>query len=481
MTAEFTSYALPDDLRSIRVAVVGGGWAGLAAAVELVEAGIEVALFDAAPTLGGRARGLTLAFDRDEVALDNGQHLMIGAYTACLRLARQVGVRVVESTRPAAAEAGVLVRHRLRLDSTDGLSIVAARLPAPLSLLVGLARARGLRLAERAAMAAMLIRLRLHGWRVPPGENVSAMLIRMRQPDALRRRLWEPLAIAALNTSADEACAQTFVNVLRDSLGADARSADFILPSGTLSEAFPAPAARWLAARGCQLLLRTPVRGLRPDRGRWTLTTDRGEWQADAVVLATPPWIAARLLAPIVRAPVHAAVVAGLGGLEPESLATVYLGWPVGDCPELPAWIMLDEHGDPESYGQWLFDRGVQQGWRMAAVVVSARGRLAQVEVDALGAGIARQVARQLCLPPPGRCRVIVEKRATFKCRPDRPRITVGALADAVARTGSAAPEEFAALMLAGDHAWPEYPATLEAAVRSGVEAARRLIARRGR
>lgn len=479
------------------VAVVGAGWAGLAAAVELVRAGRRVAVLDAAMQPGGRARALTLRLAGAEVELDNGQHLLIGAYRECERLARLVS---------PGGEAP-LQRHRLLLQSIDGLRLRAARLPAPLHLLAAMLAARGLTLAERAAMLRMMAALRLSGWRARPGETVQAMLERLRQPASLQRRLWAPLALGALNTGVEQACAQTFATVLRDSLGADARAADFLLPAGTLSDVLPRPAWQWLQARGADLRLRCPVRALvRDPAGGWRLRIDRegrgpqggpdgrdarntqGEpggqagqdtridpddrqarearseagLHARQVVLAVPPAVAAGLLAPAARSEAERRAVEALAGFRYESIATVYLAWPASAVPALPGWIMLEEEPQAQAFGQWLFDRGVQQGRRIAAVVVSARGRAAGIEAPALARGIALQVSRQLRLPPPADWRAVTDKRATFLCLPDRPRPDPGAFGD---------------LRLAGDHAWPDYPATLEGAVRSGVAAARALAA----
>jgi len=443
--------------------VVGGGWAGLAAAIEFAQAGSVPVLFEAAPALGGRARSLRLSLAGREVDVDNGQHLLIGAYREWLRIGALVG----------ATGAGNLTRARLRLASTDGLRLAAWPLPAPLNLAAGLASARGLSWGERVALLRLVHGLRRSGWRVPAGETVQALLERTGQPGSLRTRLWEPLAIAALNTPAEHACARTFAAVLRDSFGADARATDFLLPARTLSQLLPEPAQAWLGARGARIELRTTVRALAERGGRWLLDTTRGSFVANRVVLAVPPFAAARLLADAARdAPRHREVLAELARFEYESIATVYLGWQERAVPALPRWIMLDERAGPRAWGQWLFDRGTQAGVRIAAAVVSARGRHAQASADELASAVARQVSSQLQVGAPDDARTVVEKRATFRCTPQRPVLRP----DAFAATASPA-SAFARLALAGDFACPDYPATLESAVRAGVGAARLLRA----
>lgn len=433
------------------VAVVGAGWAGLAAAVELVRDGHQVEVYEAAPRAGGRARALRLRLGNAEVDLDNGQHLLIGAYRECERLARLVA----DGSAPAP-----LVRHRLLLQSVDGLRMRAGALPAPLHLVPAVFGARGLGFGERLAIVRMMATLRLAGWRVRAGETVQQLLDRLGQPESLQRRLWGPLALGALNTGVEQACAATFATVLRDSLGADSGAADFLLPRGTLSEVFPDPAQAWLEAAGAAVHLRTTVRSLARTPEGWRVRTSDREHDHRQVVLAVSAPVAAELLDPVAHDDSERASVAALQGFRHESIATVYLAWPADAIGALPGWIMLEERPGSAAFGQWLFDRGVQQGLRLAAVVISARGRASRLDVDALGRGVVRQVAEQLRLPPPVDWRTIVDKRATFLCLPDRPRPD---------------PAAFGSLWLAGDHAWPDYPATLEGAVRSGVAAAHAL------
>lgn len=458
---------------AVDVAIVGGGWAGIAAAVELVRAGRCPTLLEAGPCLGGRARAATIRVGEAVLEVDNGQHLMIGAYRETIALARTVGVRILDADRtppgPAQAAPGIL-RHRLSLRSTDGLQLDAARLPAPWHLIVGLLRARGMSRGERIAMIGLMTRLRLGRWRVRADETVAGLLVRMRQPPTLIERLWRPLALGALNTPLEVACAQTFANVLRDALGARAAASDFLIPSGTLSQALPEPAAAWLRKAHADLRLRTPVRALTQDGRSWNLRTDAGPVRARDLILAVPPWTAQRLLSDATLPEQARRCAARLREFEPESIATCYLTWPASEIAVLPPWIMLEDHGENGGYGQWLFDRGVQSGLRIASVVVSARGRHAGIAPEHLETSIAAQVGRELALPAPLAARVIVDKRATFRCVPTRPRIEAGC-ADPM----SGSPGSGARLMLAGDHVWPEYPGTLEAAVRSGFAAARSL------
>lgn len=432
------------------ILVVGAGWAGLAAAVGLVEAGRRVTLIDAANRPGGRARTQSLRLDHTTtVEVDNGQHLLVGAYRATLGLLRRVGVDPDT----------VLARSPMRLVAPDGFALRAASLPAPWHLIVGLLRARGLPWAQRLAMVRAMAGLAMRGpSTVAAGTTVAAWLAAHAQPPALIARLWAPLCLGALNTPPERACARTFAQVLFDTLLAHARDADFLLPRGTLGEVLPAPASVWLAARGADLRWRTACRGLaRTPSGRWLAVTDAGPIEAERVVLAVPPPQASRLLAGVVpearRAPLDA--------FAHEPIATVWLAWR-SPLP-LPPITMLDERPAERAWGQWLFAReapGDRAVGALAGVVVSAAGRL-EVTAAELSSGVAAQVAAQLRLPPVAYARAVIDKRATIRCAPERPRINVDALADV-------AP----GLSLAGDWVWHAYPATIESAVRSGDAAA---------
>lgn len=438
------------DPAQLPVVVVGGGWAGLAAAVELAAAGLPVQLHEMAPQLGGRARGIQLQACDRPVRLDNGQHLLVGAYRETLRLV----------TRVTGDPWRVLSARPLRLESTDGLRLRSAPLPSPLHWSLALLDARGMSLADRMALVRLMSTLARSRWRAAPGSTVSHLLARLKQTPSLNRRLWEPLCVAALNTTADEACAQTFANVLRDTLGSDRAASRFLLPRGTLSEVLPEPAAEWLRGRGASIHLRSRVTRIERHGAHWRVSTASNTFDAAQVVLAVPPHAVAGLLGEVA-----AAAIAPLAALHYDAIATVYLGWRTHrhpSAPSLPAALMLVESAGRQQYGQWLFDRGRQQDLRLAAVVISAAGRVGELDARVVADGVAEQVADQCGGLRADWAQTVREKRATFRCVPDRPRIE----SDHLHRAG------LEHLWLAGDYAWPDYPATIEAAVRSGVYAA---------
>ncbi len=439
---------------SVDVCVIGGGWAGIAAAVEACAAGRSVSLIEAAPQLGGRARTIEVDMGFGLVRLDNGQHLMMGAYRETLALMN----RVAPDSRQR------LCREPLVLRGPGGFTLQAARLPAPFHLAVAFARARGLGLAGRAACIRMMLSLWRHHWQVPEGETVAQLLARTGQPSWLIERLWEPLCVSALNTPTDIACARTFAAVLRDTLGAARAASDFILPADTLGDCLPEPATAWLTGRGARILLRTPARSIRHIGSEWHIALPGGVHRARAVVLALPAANSSRLMGSALESdngPGIHALCHALSLFRSIPIATTYLAWPETDLSPLPRLTMLGKRraqAGAAPLGDWLFDRGVQRGHRIASVVVS-NAAAPEGSLAALTAAVSASTAQALRLPSPAYAFTVFERRATFACVPERPHITQPISGN------------LPGLWIAGDYTERDYPATIESAVRSGLRA----------
>lgn len=428
------------------VAVVGAGWAGLACAVTLVEAGCRVTVFEAGRVAGGRAR--SVAGDQALGTIDNGQHLLIGPYRETFALMDRIGI---DRQR-------VLRRLPLALQGSDGLHLRVPPWPLGLGTLAALAGARGLGPGGRLAL------LRL-AWAVPAllratasggaDRTVTEWLRASGQPDALVRRLWAPLCVAALNTPAGRASARVFARVLNDGLLAAGRAARLELPARPLGELLPEPALAWLRAQGAEVRLGcrvvalsagdgTAAAGERGATGTWRVETAKGaEGGFDAVVVAVAPHQAAALL----DGHADADTLRCLSGLGWEAIASVHLKLAAALPASTPALLLL--HDGP---GEWLVDHG--RG-RLSVVASAWRGAAGN-----LGAAVAAQLQRLFPgLAPVVASRTLVERRATFACTPG------------LARPGHATGAP--GLWLAGDFTAGPYPATLESAVRSGVECGR--------
>jgi squalene-associated FAD-dependent desaturase len=437
-----------------RVAVIGGGWAGCAAAIALEDAGQDVSLIEAARTLGGRAR----AVEAHGRALDNGQHILLGAYGATLDLLRKVGIDP--------RQALLRLPLQMRYPPASGLmDFTAPRLPAPLHMLVALLRARGLERADRLALARFTTSARWMDWHLHQDCSVAELLDRFDQTERLVRLMWRPLCLAALNTGIERASARVFLAVLRDSLGAKRAASDMLLPRLPLDALFPEAARRRIEAGGGRVLTGTRAEGITQEDGRWRIATSATGPAAesyDGVVLATAPWQAAALLRALSGT---GAVAAQLEAFEYEPISTVYLQYAPGTRLPQPFCALLD---DPENgdWGQFVFDRGqldaAQDG--LLAVVISGASGAANLERDALAGLTSGQLARAFgveALARPHWQQVITEKRATFACTPG------------LARPANTTP--LPGLVLAGDYTASDYPATLETAARSGLAAAKLL------
>ena len=435
----------------LRVAIAGGGWAGCAAALELARQGCQVTLFEAARSLGGRARGVEVR----GLALDNGQHILLGAYKESLRMMARVGV----DQQSAFLRLPVQMRYP---DGGGGMDFVAPRLPAPLHLVVALLRAKGLDRADKLALARFRSAGRWMGWQLNDDCTVTEVLERFDQTERLVRLLWRPLCIAALNTPPERASANVFLAVLRDSLGASRRAAsDMLLPRLAMGALFPEPAGAWLERQGHAVRLGVKVASIQRDGDAWLLTpgADAPDERFDAVVLATPAPVSAALLAAL---PDAAAVAGQLDAMSHEPIATCYLQYAAGTRLELPFHALLDDPA-ADRWGQFVFDRAHldpnQDG--LLAVVVSAAGDAANLPREQLAAAIAAQLAQDFGRPElaaPAWTQLITEKRATFACTPG------------LVRPGNVTP--LPGLVQAGDYTASDYPATLETAVRSGQAAA---------
>jgi hydroxysqualene dehydroxylase len=417
-----------------RVAVIGGGWAGLAAAVAATDRGHAVTLFEAARTLGGRARTLAIALpEGGEALLDNGQHILVGAYLETLRLMEHVGVMPGD----------VLLRLPLVLRHPDGTGLALPDWRAPWDAAAGIVGARGWGWADKLSLLRASLAWQRARFRCDASLSVAQLTAGVTA--RVREDLVEPLCVAALNTPAERASAQVFLRVLGDALFGRGHGgwggSNLLLPRQELGRVFPDRALAWLATWGAQVHMGRRVQSLRRAASDWDVD---GE-PFDAVVLACPAPEAARLVA---SADVAAQEwIAAASALTFEAIATVY----VARGPRLPL-PMLALRSGPGAPAQFVFDRaqlGAPPG--LLAFVVSASA----TEKDVLEREVIAQAASLGWHVQP--LKTVVEKRATFACVPGlrRPPLAI-------------AP----GLSACGDYVDGPYPATLEGAVRAGLAAA---------
>ncbi|MGB4585213.1 MAG: hydroxysqualene dehydroxylase HpnE [Rhodoferax sp.] len=427
----------------MKIAVIGAGWAGMSAAVKATGAGHQVTVFEATQALGGRARALPDSPDRvlpdgSPLRLDNGQHILIGAYTETLQLMRLVGI---------APEAALLdMPMTLKFPDDQGLQFAAW--PTPLDALGGILQARGWSLADKGALLRAALGWKIKGFMCADTLTVADLCQRL--PPRIKAELIEPLCVSALNTAPAQASAQVFLRVMQDALFGVPGGSRLLLPRVDLSALFPDAAARWVLERGGRLKLGQRLESLQRQGAQWLVQAEL----FDAVLLGTSAPHAAQIVSASAL-DAHPATVAkaqqwveSARALRFEAIATVYAWAPQAALPQ----AMLALRSSATCPAQFVFDRGQLGGPAgLLAFVVSA----AQGERTTLQAQVLAQARAQLglALQP---VQTVVEKRATFACTPGLQR-----------PPSAIAP----GLLACGDYVAGPYPATLEGAVRSGCAA----------
>jgi len=439
---------MPTQDRKKTVIVVGGGWAGLSCAVELSRIGYHVTVLESARQLGGRAR--RVAFNDQPV--DNGQHVLLGAYRQTLVLLKILGISPDEA----------LIRKNLDLHllSKDGrkFNLHLPSLITPLNLFVGLMRAKGFSLYDR--WRALIFGFKLFANLIMPrnGSNtndisVAELLQKEKQTTNNINALWDPICLASLNTTIDEASAGIFIQVLHDTFCRSKNDADLILPRVDLGAVLPDPALDFIEQHGGNVYLSKRVTEITIEQRHITgVLCDKERYKADHVVLAIPP----TACLPLVKDhPALHDIAYNLSGFSYNPIVTVYLQYPKSVKPDHPIQALIG------MTSQWIIDRRVAGQPGLMAVVISGPGPHMEKDNDELTQTIEKEMAE--CFPhwpSPESTMVIREKRATFSSR-------VG--------INTFRPENktrIDGLWLAGDYTKSAYPATLESAVLSGHQTA---------
>ena len=407
--------------------IIGAGMSGLSAAVSLIKTGHGVILHESAGHAGGRCR----SFQDDAMGcrIDNGNHLLLGGNRAALAYLKDIGAED-SLTGPQRAEFPFL---DLKTAERWTVTLDAGFLPKAIFSKAG--RVPG----SRPIDYLRAFRLAWAG-----GEATVAQCL---GPDnALFRRFWEPIAVAVLNTAAEEGAASLMSTVMRETLLRGEAACRPLIAKRGLSESFVDPAIRFLEGRGAEIGLNHRLRGLNIEDGR-VAELDFGDGpvaldDGDTVVLAVPPPVAAGLVPGLGTPGEFRAIVNGHFRLDREIEGFSFLGL----CGGL---------------GQWLFVRG-----DVASVTVSAADDLAEEDNASIAGRLWADVVLALGfgdvpLPPH---RIVKEKRATFAQTPEQEKRRPGA------RTG------LKNLFLAGDWIATGLPATIEGSIRSGRTAAEMVL-----
>ena len=401
----------------MRVAVVGGGLAGLAAALDLADAGQDVTVLEARPTLGGAVQTLPEREGDPEPPPDNGQHIALGCFTEYLGFLERIG------------EGGSFLRTRLALPVVDEGGDVSAIEPS----LPALLRYRHLPLRSRARIS--ITTLRLRSAQPQPNESFGRLLRRLGETSDSIDRFWDVFIRPALNLRCDEVDAGAGLFTVRTALLGPRSNSDLVLPTKPLGRMHGDAAGAALEAAGATVRTEARVASL-------------DELDADAIVVAVPARESARLLGE--AEPV----------LDDSPIVSVHLWFdrPVLTQP-LAALLGSDAH--------WVFDRGALTGRRpergqYLTVISSGVPELLEVRGRELVDRIAAQLTERLGEAELLWSRVSREPYATVALRPGVHRPGVGTSRPGVARAGT----------------WTDtgWPATMESAIRSGRRAAQHIL-----
>ncbi|MCW8900246.1 MAG: hydroxysqualene dehydroxylase HpnE [Gammaproteobacteria bacterium] len=436
------------------VVIIGAGWAGLAAAVRLTQHGYKVTIFESAKHAGGRAR--SVSFGNNTV--DNGQHLLIGAYTECLDLMKTVGIDIESNLKRLPLLLTVIDKPATN-KKPEQLILKAPTLPAPLHLLYALVRAKGLKFKDRIAAIRFGLYLKKNNYQLKQDISVAELFKATRQTDILIYQLWEPLVLSTMNTPISEASANVFMRVFKDAFTNKRKDSELLIPTVGLSQLFPDAAINYIKEHGGQVHLKSRVESIEIIENQVTTVTTKIDEQKNSintsnVIIATAPQNLKKLINNYVALK---NINHNIGQFNYEPIVTVYLHYPKGTQLSQP---MI---GLSSTTSQWVFDRGIfcqQDG--LFSIVISASGDHMLMDDDTLTQKVHEEIAGLFENKPALMNSFVVrEKRATFTCKVN------------INDIRPANKTDVDGLYLAGDYTNTHYPATLEGAVRSGIAASK--------
>lgn len=424
--------------------IIGGGCAGFSAATALAGAGARVVVVEARPGLGGRATAFTDPETGERV--DNGQHILMGCYDATFAFLRRIGA--ADRVR---WQSGLKVPMIDRAGHYSVLSLPA--LPSPLHFLAGVLTWEALSWGERVSV------LRI-GAGIGPSTaghprntrgTVREWLVKNGQAPRLCELFWEPLALAALNQSIDQAEAVYFIRVLERVFGPDPAAAALVLPAVPLDEMYAEPARTWLEARGSAVRTNAPAKVV-IDRLRVTGVRVRDELIEAPVVISTVPWHAFHAL--FEQPPIELEeTIANASALASLPIVTVNLWF---DRAVMNEPLV----GLPGRNFQWVFDRRAIVGGAASHLSLTSSGAdailaMSNDELAAMALGEVRAAMPEARAARVQKSIAVREKRSTFSLAADAP----------------PRPQTRTAIrgfFLAGDWIDTGLPATIESAVMSG-------------
>jgi len=428
------------------IVIAGAGWSGLAAAVQLCKHGFSVNLLEAAQQAGGRARSIII----DQQSLDNGQHILLGAYQNVLKLLSLLNIN----------EKDVLLRQPLQLNihgpMETGIRIKTANLFSPMHILLGIMTAKGFSIYEKILLLRAMFSFRLKKFTINQDISVLSLLQKNKQTPRIIKLFWEPVCVAALNTQIDKASAGVFLQVLKKSFTGHRRNSDLLLPRVRLGQLMPSQAVEYIRHHNNPIHFNERVTQLIINKqGIRSVKTSKRNHACRHLILALPYKQSQQLLEDHDRFKQHL----NMSTFEYEPVTTVYL--------QYPEQIKLKNNiaGAVDCTAQWLIDRGSCGQPGLIAAVISAGGPHQKLDKHSLTNKVISEITLLYpAWPAPLKTWLIREKQATFSCN---------------FKTNHLRPDKYSLgsnIWLAGDFIDQKLPATLEAAVQAGLQCANQLI-----
>ncbi len=435
------------------IAIIGGGFAGLSAALRLHRAGAKFVLIEKRPFFGGRA--YSFKEPKTGEIVDNGQHLLMGCYHETMKFLREVGT---------GAQLDFQKNLKVSFAEDQNLhQLSCPNLPAPLHLAWGLIKFKGLMWKDKAGLL-KLKRLSLgntgngNGW---DHRSVLDFLNEGKQSSYAIEKFWEPFALAILNESLDIASADLFREVLKRSLFSNKMDSTLILSKVGLSDLYATPLTEYFQKNEVPCLFNTQVMKVEKENGSFQIQTQNQTIEAEKILFATTPNALDKILE-------------GSGGILPQLKKDLPK---FGTSPIVSINLWIRNFSPPDrmiglikSQMHWLFDKGQifpQRGSTHLTLVVSGAHRLAQESKEALVKLAIEELRRFFPEIDPDaveHSQVVKELEATFSAK-------MG-----LAKFRPSAKSETEGIYLAGDWTDTGLPATIEGAVISGHRAANLIL-----
>lgn len=422
-----------------KVIIIGGGLAGLSAAVHLSKNKFKVTLLEASPKIGGRV--YSFKDETTNTEIDNGQHIMLGCYNDTINF-----LRIIDSYRFLKIQNNLEINY---LSEGKNISkLQASNLPYPFNLLIGLLRFGQLNLSEKLSLIILLIKIRFTDSDKLSGLSVNEWLKKENQSEKSIRIFWEIISIGALNTSTDKASAKIFCYILKEIFWKDKNSSRIILPSLPLSKTFCESATNFIKRNGGEVIYSERCTSLEFDSEKVIrVNTDKNVYEDFDFVVSAIPFYALKKI-----------INKNLLDKQPEfhysSILNVHL-WVKKN------FLQEDFYAFYDSELHWLFNKRTH--WN---IVISNADKFMQISKEEIYTFIITELKKFISIKDEDilSYKVIKEKRATFV--PD----------EVTLKNRPSTETKIKNLLIVGDWVDTKLPATIESAVRSGRIAAEKIV-----